>query len=326
MDSLSSQPDDEGGGDQSLSNGLARSEAKPFGGRPQRADEPRERRSTDDNAETRRAAISLSSSEKITTLQAVTAASNVMSTIVLAFDAGLALLAGCLSLFGSVFNGTAKGLILLALGLASTCHYAAAEIRDGAASCYSAFLLLPLLCDLLMATFSLPHFTPHFISTITVCQLCRPSSNRKSAGARSRFASYDRPAEAVSRSVLRIVRYLLLLLEIVEGFAESNMSYMTAEIEFRILASYLLALARSNLLLSPVGWTSWSVQLLAAYYVRKNLATELLLILIGMASVQLCRQVQTEDNFVLQHGSLSGSEDRIRGTTRSTIKKANLRL
>jgi hypothetical protein len=328
MNSSSSQLDEEGKGDlaPSTTDHFSRIESKPGRCCPPSDVERRERKPVGDATEHRSADISLRLSRTDTTFEAAAAVSKVMSTILLACDVVLPLLVRCLSAVGSIFNGAAKGLILLALGLASTFHYAAAEIWDGAASCYGAFLLLPVLCDLLMATFSLPHFTPHFISTITVCHLCQPSGKRRSPGTRSQFISNDRLAEAVSRSVLRITRYSLLLVEILEGFSESNMSYMTIERHVRILVSYLFALARSNLLLSPVAWTSWSVQLLTVCYARKNLATELLLILIGMASVQLCRQVQTEDELALHDDSIPGNEDRSRVATRSMLKKPIVRL
>jgi hypothetical protein len=237
----------------------------------------------------------------------------------------LPILLGCVSFVGFIFAEAAKVLILLALGAAATCRYAAHEIQyggAGAAGTYAAFLLLPACCDLMMASFSLPHFTPHFASTVAICQLCQQSSSRKlfSTAASGGFLVADDPlAEDVSHVVLRLARYALLVAEVFEGFSRSNMSYMVADVPARAMLAYVLSLARSNLLLSPVGWASASVQWLLASYVGGGgdggVVTAAALVLIGMASVQLSRRVQRseadgDDNVFARRRSASGDEAR----------------
>jgi hypothetical protein len=230
--------------------------------------------------------------------------SKVAAPFVLTWEVVLPLLFGCFSFVGFIFAEAAKVLILLALGVAATCRYAADEVQyggAGAAGSYAAFLLLPACCDLVMASFSLPHFTPHFVSTVAICQLCQQSRPRKLFSAAStRFLVADDPlADDVSHFVLRLARYALLVAELYEGFSRSNMSYMVAGVPARALLAYVVSLARSNLLLSPVGWASASVQLLLTSHVGcgrgggiGSVVATAALVLLGMASVQLSRRVQ----------------------------------
>jgi hypothetical protein len=230
--------------------------------------------------------------------------SKVAAPFVLTWEVLLPLLFGCISFAGFIFAEAAKVLILLALGVAATCRYAADEVQyggAGAAGSYAAFLLLPACCDLVMASFSLPHFTPHFVSTVAICQLCQQTRPRKlfSAASTGFLVAADPLADDVSHFVLRLARYALLVAELYEGFSRSNMSYMVAGVPARALLAYVLSLARSNLLLSPVGWASASVQFLLTSHVGGgrgggigSVVATAALVLIGMASVQLCRRVQ----------------------------------
>jgi hypothetical protein len=136
--------------------------------------------------------------------------------------------------------------------------------------------------------------------------------------------------------VLRLARYALLVAEVFEGFSRSNMSYMVADVPARAMLAYVLSLARSNLLLSPVGWASASVQWLLASYVGGGggsiggVVTAAALVLIGMASVQLSRRVQRseadgDDNVFANRRSASGDEAR-QGVRSGPGKRPSVRV
>lgn len=205
-----------------------------------------------------------------------------------------------LSSFGFLFATTAKILIIVALGMANVVKYAAKEMEenDGAFFCYLVLYLVPPLCDLLMSNFSLPHYTPHLVSMISLYLLChQPGQVVATSNVRrtpkSRMTT-DRWADDICKVILRTLRLSIPFDIIVEGFSEPNISLMMLDVITRLLLAYVLSMMRANLILSPVAWVSWSVQVLISVYFPTNLVTEAFLLLIGLASVRLSCVVQLD--------------------------------
>jgi len=282
--------------------------------------------------------------------QNLTSAPSVLQTAVRSYQGATEITTGvCLSLvplirqplmaIGLVFAAGAKLLILLALGMTNTFKYAAEEAEhvDGALLCYLVLFLVPRLCDALMAWFSLPHYTPHMISAISMYQLCnnyplsmgsyslpfpsfwprRKSKNQYSyAGhGQNHFpAGGDVKAQEICHLVLRTLRALIPFHLLWEGFSEPNSQLMMLHDWTRLLLAFVLSAVRANLILSPVAWVTWAAQVLLILYLPPNFFNGCFIAMVGLASIRLCAVVQqhpyhhqTDDMAVDSSGTSAGS-------------------
>lgn len=228
----------------------------------------------------------------------VLAFSHIIQSALVVYNLVVSTTGKCIAFTVALFVTAAKLIILFALAMASISRFAVAEIGQGSGSSYAVFYILPFLCDALMLNFNLPHYTPHFISTLAFCHVCQPqSTKRRLVGSTTTTTAMDeKVSEEFSRTVLRMARYALLALELWEGFSESNMCYMRADVNTRLLLAYVLSLARLNLLLSPVAWVCWASQYLSTCLIPGNIVTQVLLILTGLASIRLSSKVQSENS------------------------------
>jgi hypothetical protein len=219
-----------------------------------------------------------------------------------------------LASFSLVFACIAKALIISALVLANTFKYAAAEVEQsdtGSFFCYLVFYVVPNACDGIMSLCSLPHFTPHVVSSVALFFLCHPTSTSGNGSSsnggggnkkrihRSRSQIVDRQAEAICTFLLQLSRYSIPFDLFLEGFGQPNTNLMTLDVSSRLLLAYMLSLLRANLVLSPVVWMCWSIQVILSVHLplsdqnpNTSKLMECLLLLIGLASLRLCTIVQ----------------------------------
>lgn len=199
----------------------------------------------------------------------------------------------CFRLVSSFFASAARILIIVALGLANIFKYALEELdqNDGAFLCYMVFYLFPSVCDFFMSSFSLPHYTPHLVSsTAFYLMLTRNGSKRKPKDGGS-----DRLAENLCKAALQFFRFTIPFDLLVEGFTSPNTALMMTDVLPRLLLAYMLSVVRANLIFSPVAWVSWAIQGLVAVYFPANLVSEGFLVMVGLASVRLCTVIQIEN-------------------------------
>lgn len=188
-------------------------------------------------------------------------------------------------------------------------------------SCYYVFCLMPSVCDWLMAHVgNLPHFTPHILSNISVYYLCRLlsqvsadtlSQRRKNSKRSSSFSTMgisissnntnlahqqnsDRFGNEVCQLLLKAIGFALPICFIMEGFSRSNSSFMLMEAQKRMILAYLLSLVKRGLILSPVAWVGWSVQVLLSTYLPVGLVLNSLLYFLGLAFIRLVTMLQLE--------------------------------
>lgn len=192
--------------------------------------------------------------------------------------------------------------------------------------CYYVFCLMPVLCNLLMTHVgNLPHFTPHLLSNLAVYYVCRllshvstdPSPNRRKSSKKlfsfstsvgNNTASYnhslsqqqnsDRFGNEVCQSILRLVAMALPIVFFVEGFSQSNSSFMLYTAHKRMILAYVLSLFKRGLILSPVAWIGWSVQVLLAAYVPAGSVLNAIQFFLGLAFIRLVTLVQLEGQSV----------------------------
>jgi hypothetical protein len=185
--------------------------------------------------------------------------------------------------------------------------------------CYVGFGLVPVVCDLVMEHADFPHFTPHIISHVILYFLCsldrRPNDievavsprrgkpaafgGNSNSGSKPYFGQQcslddDRPKLSYNLSIwmLRTIRLSLPLNFLLDGFSDSNASFMTVRSSFRLTQAYTLALTKKSLLLSPVAWIGWSLQILFATYIPAGYLLNTFLFVVGMAAIRLVDTLQ----------------------------------
>jgi hypothetical protein len=206
------------------------------------------------------------------------------------------------------FSGVAvaKLLFLVACGLRDVGKYAMAEARhtDGSAMCYLTLYLTPRICSLLMIVVDLPQYTPHMLSHILVFVLCRQP---RPDGLRPYVSSggNERQTSDICAAILRTIRILLPLNFIWDGFDKEIAAFLRLGGPVRMMLAFLLALVRNRLILSPVAWVSWSLQVLATSYCPRGLVLDASLLLWGLASMHLVRSIDSEKNFRRLHDTKS---------------------
>jgi hypothetical protein len=185
--------------------------------------------------------------------------------------------------------------------------------------CYVGFGLVPVVCDWVMEHADFPHLTPHVISHVVLYLLCsldrRPNDievavsprrgkpaafgGNSSSGSKPFFGQQcslddDRPKLSYNLSIwmLRTIRLSLPLNFLLDGFSDSNASFMTVRSSFRLTQAYTLALTKKSLLLSPVAWIGWSLQILIATYIPAGYLLNAFLFVVGMATIRLVDTLQ----------------------------------
>jgi hypothetical protein len=209
-----------------------------------------------------------------------------------------------------IFRIANKALTMAGLILFQLWKFALVEAIEEpkVASCYVVFYFMPHCCSLLMQSFILPHWTPHFVISITLWLLSatipdgvfHPDTievrhipaliwepEREINMARPQ---YDRAC----KTFLRGLRYLLPVLFFFDGFSTEYGTMLGVSGSGRLTSAYLMSLIRKSLAPSPVGWVSWALQVLVATYHPASFTVELLVLITGLSSIRLIRYMEVQ--------------------------------
>lgn len=173
---------------------------------------------------------------------------------------------------------------------------------------YVGFYMTPVICDWVMNHADFPHFTPHLISVLAMYYMCLPDpryrghdnifKNGRPIG-KHQFsqvnpADGDKPelASQLCHWILRSVRLSLPLGFIFEGFSKSNASFMLCSSSVRLSLAFFLSMTKNGMLLSPLAWLGWSIQVLLAWYCPSGYLLDSMLVLVGLAFLRLVNTVQ----------------------------------
>jgi hypothetical protein len=184
------------------------------------------------------------------------------------------------------FGSVTFVLRLIALGLQSMCIHALEEAwidrrqqpkqRAGnddesnkrpALLFYDALAFTPMFCDVLMnGLFSircifLPQWTPHIISNLVIYWLCRDAS--KNHVRKGKMQSTEIAMQFLRRY---LPLYFVVTCFLMDGFGEENSGIMLLPLPQRFIFAYMLVILDRGLLLSPVAWVSFALQVLLVYY------------------------------------------------------------
>lgn len=210
---------------------------------------------------------------------------------------------------GHTMTTVNKALAFSALFLFQVGKFALVEVVEEpkVTICYLIFYFMPYFCSLLLRFFVIPHWTPHFLTTIAVWSLCSqitagpihmgtisidrvPDLLLKNG---SVLSTETRPRdERACRTILRILRFVLPLFFFADGFSTEFGTIMGVSGSSRLTTAYMMSLVRKSLVSSPIGWVSWAMQVLLATHHPSSLLVDLLVLVSGLSSVRLIRYLE----------------------------------
>ena len=227
-----------------------------------------------------------------------------------------------------------KALILLASFMFQVWKYSLIEAVEetNVTICYALFYFMPGFCSLLMDTVNLPHWTPHLIASAAVFSLCNqvkpgplhaeydaifqlrldanngdPPQGKVNKGIQpsSKEPSLQTPRdERACRTILQILRYVLPIFFLTDGFSSEFGTIMGVSGASRLTTAFMMSLVRKNLVSSPIGWMSWAIQVLFATYYRASSMLDQVVLVVGLSSIRLIRYLegkrQKANNFNLK--------------------------
>lgn len=176
--------------------------------------------------------------------------------------------------------------------------------------CYTVFYFTPILCSRVLRLCSIPHWAPHFLTSISVWSLCnqtRPGPLHKDALSMFRLADVNvsrsnvfsfpespaRPRdERACRTILRILRFVLPIFFFADGFSSEFGTIMGVSGSSRLTTAYMMSLVRKNLVSSPIGWSSWAIQVLIATYYPSWSLLDVSVLAVGLSSIRLVRYLE----------------------------------
>jgi hypothetical protein len=212
-----------------------------------------------------------------------------------------------------------KALILVASFLFQVWKYSLVEAveESNVTICYLVFYFMPDLCSLLMDLFSIPHWTPHLMTSVAVFALCNQvksghlqmqdvsifkltemrdkaaKSSDRSTTRKEGPQDEARPRdERACKTILRILRFVLPTFFLADGFSSEFGSIMGVSGASRLTTAFMMSLVRKNLVSSPIGWVSWAIQVLVATYYPSWKFLDQLVLVVGLSSIRLIRYLE----------------------------------
>lgn len=173
--------------------------------------------------------------------------------------------------------------------------------------CYIVFYFMPYFCSILLKFFVIPHWTPHFITTVAVWSLCSqitagpihierihihhlPYLLFKNGGM---LSTEVRPRdERACQTILRVLRLVLPIFFFADGFSTEFGTIMGVSGSSRLTTAYMMSLVRKSLVSSPIGWISWAVQVLLATHHPSSILSDFFVLISGLSSIRLIRYLE----------------------------------
>jgi hypothetical protein len=175
--------------------------------------------------------------------------------------------------------------------------------------CYAVLYFTPSCLSALMANFVLPHFTPHLVTCAVLYGLCHTIKSENETtqqlqgveNARSRdneltlskkdkariaSSKHETNARQACQTILRQARFNLPIMFLLEGFSNELGAIMSLSGSGRIISAYILTIIQKDLLFSPIAWLSSALQVLIATYLHWIPWIDLLILVLGLASVR----------------------------------------
>ncbi|KAG7353815.1 hypothetical protein IV203_003170 [Nitzschia inconspicua] len=100
--------------------------------------------------------------------------------------------------------------------------------------------------------------------------------------------------ELACSTILKILRLVLPLFFVADGFSSQFGTIMGVSGASRLTTSFMMSLVRKNLVSSPIGWSSWAIQVLAATYFSKWALLDIMVAIVGLSSIRLIRFLDGE--------------------------------
>jgi hypothetical protein len=102
------------------------------------------------------------------------------------------------------------------------------------------------------------------------------------------------PDERACRTILKILRFVLPVFFVADGFSSEFGTIMGVSGASRLTTAFMMSLVRKNLVSTPIGWLSWAIQVLAATYVSQGALLDILVAIVGLSSIRMIRSLDGE--------------------------------
>lgn len=149
---------------------------------------------------------------------------------------------------------------------------------------YTVFLLTPSICDILMHCFTLPHFSPHILSSLALCSCVHPLNQDKT-----------KVPGRLSFLILTKLRWVILYILYNEGFEKPNISPMVNDGPSRVALAFCLAVLHDSLVLSPLAWVTLSLHHLSVSLLGSSQTLGWILGIVSLAALQTSKTLPSRN-------------------------------
>jgi hypothetical protein len=109
--------------------------------------------------------------------------------------------------------------------------------------------------------------------------------------------------EQICCNILRVLRFVLPVLFLADGFSSQFGTIIGVSGSSRLTTAFMMSLIRKNILSSPLGIISWSIQVMIATYYHSWDLIEYAILVIGLSSIRLIRYLEViQRNKRIRHG------------------------
>jgi len=100
--------------------------------------------------------------------------------------------------------------------------------------------------------------------------------------------------EKICRNILKVLKFVLPILFLADGFSSESGTIIGVSGSSRLTTAYMMSLIRKNILCSPLGVLSWSLQVLIATYYHSWTFLDHVILVIGLSSIRLIRYLDAQ--------------------------------
>jgi hypothetical protein len=109
--------------------------------------------------------------------------------------------------------------------------------------------------------------------------------------------------EQICCNILRVLRFVLPVLFLADGFSSQFGTIIGVSGSNRLTTAFMMSLIRKNILSSPLGVISWSIQVMIATYYNSWDLIDYVILVIGLSSIRLIRYLEViQRNKRIRHG------------------------
>mmetsp|Transcript_3337 Transcript_3337/g.4820 ORF Transcript_3337/g.4820 Transcript_3337/m.4820 type:complete len:319 (+) Transcript_3337:272-1228(+) len=158
---------------------------------------------------------------------------------------------------------------------------------------YVYFYMMPTVTSIMLEFWAVPHWAPHFLSCSVLFIVCREEGDntfRKLLGRGETQNDRETISSEFGKKALFLFRCFLPVMFILDGFAQEDGFLMSLSPAARLVCGYVVSLFKVGCPLSPIGWLSCAMQILAVRYCPQTYSIlDKYILIFGMATIRFIR-------------------------------------